>query len=62
MSAHTVELLSPSEVAEELGVTVETLRRWRRSGIGPAARRLGPRLVRYERARVREWLAARGAA
>ncbi|MDN5855537.1 MAG: helix-turn-helix domain-containing protein, partial [Actinomycetia bacterium] len=50
------EQLSPAQVARMLGVTTETLRRWRRLGSGPVARRVGPRLVRYDRVAVQAWL------
>lgn len=53
------EWLSPAQTGELLGVGVETLRRWRRRNIGPPARRVGPRFVRYDRAAVLTWLATR---
>lgn len=53
------ELLSPAQASQLLGVGIETLRRWRRTGTGPPARRLGPRLVRYDRDAVLAWLETR---
>ena len=47
--------LSPAQVAIELGVTYQTLWRWRQAGYGPAWFRLGPRLVRYKFSDVKEW-------
>ena len=40
-------MLSPKEMAVRLAVSVRTLRRWRRRGIGPAWRKIGE-TVRYE--------------
>lgn len=54
-------LLSPAELAAELDVTTETLRRWRKAGTGPAWFRLGDRFVRYQRDDIRTWLVERGA-
>jgi hypothetical protein len=45
--AISVKLLSPTEKAKELGVTRETLRRWRLAGTGPAWKRVGPNIIRY---------------
>jgi len=52
------EWLTQSQVAKMLGVTGETLRRWRANGTGPAARRFGPRLVRYAPSEVQQWIAS----
>lgn len=56
------QLMTEREVAVLVGVHRDTLRRWRREGQGPpwlnlAHRRKRP-IVRYDPARVREWLAA----
>ena len=45
--AISVKLLSSTEKAKELGVTRETLRRWRLAGTGPAWKRVGPNIIRY---------------
>lgn len=51
-----VELITPAELAAELNVTPETLRRWRKAGTGPDWIRVGDRFVRYPREGVQEWL------
>ena len=50
-------LLSVEEVAEYLGVPVNTLYQWRHKGTGPTAFRVG-RFLRYDPADVRAWLAS----
>ncbi|MEU3853094.1 helix-turn-helix domain-containing protein [Streptomyces sp. NPDC029554] len=47
--------LSPADVAELLGVPVETLYQWRRKRTGPPAFRVG-RHLRYGPARLRQWV------
>ena len=51
------DYMSQQEVAEELGVTVETMRRWRVHGAGPRWFRfgLGMRLM-YNRQDVKDWI------
>lgn len=51
------DYMSQQEVAEELAVTVETLRRWRVHGAGPRWFRfgLGMRLM-YNRQDVKDWI------
>lgn len=44
------DLLTETEAAAILGAQVQTLRNWRWKGIGPRARKIGQRLVRYHRA------------
>ena len=53
-------LISQREAARLLASSVATLRRWRRSGDGPPWVRLGERLVRYDMADLRRWVAALG--
>lgn len=53
--------LSERETAALLGLSVGTVRRYRRAGIGPAWSRLGTRLVRYRRADVIAWARAQSA-
>ena len=53
--------LSERETAALLGLGVDTVRRYRRAGVGPAWSRLGVRLVRYRRADVIEWARAQSA-
>jgi excisionase family DNA binding protein len=43
--------LTPEELSERLGIPVETLKRWRRTGDGPKFMRVG-RHVRYRLADV----------
>jgi len=49
------KLLSAEEVAEFLGIPVNTLYQWRHKGTGPNAFRVG-RFLRYDPVDVREWL------
>jgi excisionase family DNA binding protein len=48
-------LLSPDEVAGQLGVPVATLANWRSGGVGPVYLRVG-RHVRYRPADLEAWL------
>lgn len=48
-------LMTVEEVAEYLGVPVNTLYQWRHKGTGPTAFRVG-RFLRYDAADVRAWL------
>jgi excisionase family DNA binding protein len=52
------DLLTLAEVAAELRVPLETLRKWRAKGAGPRAAKVG-RHLRYRRAEVDRWLAER---
>lgn len=49
------KLLSVEDVADFLGVPVNTLYQWRHKGTGPTAFRVG-RFLRYDPAEVRDWL------
>ena len=40
-------LLTTAEKAAEIGVSKETLYRWRRDGVGPEWRTIGNRTIRY---------------
>ena len=51
------KLLSVEQVADFLGVPVNTLYQWRHKGTGPSAFRVG-RFLRYDPADVRAWLQA----
>jgi predicted DNA-binding transcriptional regulator AlpA len=53
------DLLTTSEVAAWLGVSTEWVDIGRSEGYGPPFQKLGPRLVRYHRGTVKEWLIAR---
>ena len=50
-------LLTESETARRLGISVSGLRKWRREGQGPHFIRLG-RLIRYSVPDLEEWLVA----
>jgi excisionase family DNA binding protein len=54
---HMEKLLSAEEVAEFLGIPVNTLYQWRHKGTGPTAFRVG-RHLRYDPVVVRDWLTA----
>ncbi len=56
-----MELMSPQQVSDLLGTPVETLHYWRWKGLGPISVKIG-RAVRYDRADVDSWVAARKAA
>ncbi|MGQ4358983.1 helix-turn-helix transcriptional regulator [Streptomyces sp. SAS_272] len=47
--------LTPADVAELLGVPVETLYQWRRKRTGPPAFRVG-RHLRYDPVRLHQWV------
>lgn len=51
-------LLTPEELADELGMTVEALAQWRYRGQGPVFIKEG-RFVRYLRTDVDDWLMGR---
>jgi excisionase family DNA binding protein len=55
MKVEKWQLDTTEEVAQRLKVSPETLRDWRKRGIGPRAVKVG-RLVRYSRADVTDWL------
>lgn len=50
------DLLCRRDVAHLYGIGVRTLERWARQGIGPKPIKMGPRLVRYRRSDVEQWL------
>ena len=54
MSTSPSQLLTTTEVADELGVPARTLDQWRYLGRGPAYIKVGHH-VRYERADVDAW-------
>ena len=49
-------VLTESEAARQLRVSVTGLRKWRRDGTGPAYVRLGGRLIRYRPTDIAQWL------
>lgn len=56
------DLLKTSEVAAWLGVSAPWLEIGRTAGYGPPFLKIGPRMIRYQRGRVRRWLRARAVA
>lgn len=50
------KLWGPKEVAEYLGIPVQTIYQWRTRGYGPPGRRIGKH-VRYRPADVEKWVA-----
>lgn len=54
--ATELELLTDTDVAEILGITVKTLQQWRWKGIGPAYIKVGQGWVRYRPTDVSDWL------
>lgn len=50
-----VYLLDPPAIARALGVTVDTLKAWRRKGVGPPFVRFGNR-IRYRATDLDTWL------
>jgi len=52
-------LLTQSEAAEYLRISVRTLERWRVTGSGPAWVKCGKRRVLYQQSILEEWIASR---
>lgn len=50
-------LWGPSDVAEYLGIPLNTIYQWRTRGYGPPGRRIG-KYVRYKPAEVEAWFEA----
>lgn len=49
-----VHWVSTQGVSDMLGISSETIRAWRRRGVGPSFHRMG-RVIRYDRAAVQDW-------
>lgn len=47
--------MKPAELASELGVSIETLRKWEHQRIGPPRVKVGQKVL-YRRGGVRTWL------
>ncbi|MDR2561736.1 MAG: helix-turn-helix domain-containing protein [Holophagales bacterium] len=52
-------LLSQKEVAKILGLSPETIRDWRWMRIGPPFQAISRRCVRYDQAKLLEWIEKR---
>ena len=59
IAADCREVMDEFALADFLGLTVATLRKWRYLRSGPQFVKLGGKLVRYRREDVERWLAAR---
>jgi len=53
------EPLREAKAARHVGVNYETLRQWRRKGIGPRYFKAGQKLIRYRKADLDSWINAR---
>jgi phage terminase Nu1 subunit (DNA packaging protein) len=56
MHQKEIDLRSPKEIADLLGVTVACLIAWRRTGIGPVFTRIGTRKIAYDMRDVKAWV------
>ena len=50
-------MIDSVEVAEQMGVVPGTIKRWSRNGEMPKGRRVGPRLLKWNRAEIEQWIA-----
>lgn len=50
------QIVRPNQLAQDLGVSLCTLWRWRQQGKMPQPMQLGPRLVGWKRETIEEWL------
>ena len=57
IDTNDVRLLTERQVGRQLNVSDSAVRRWRRTGEGPPWIRVGKRLVRYDLAELRKWIA-----
>jgi predicted DNA-binding transcriptional regulator AlpA len=56
MRGQNEERIRTPEAAQLLGVSPSTLAKWRKSGTGPPAHRIGERMVYYLRSEVEAYL------
>ncbi len=49
-------LIDSLGIANNLGVSQNTVKRWARTGAMPKGRRLGPRLLKWNRQEIETWL------
>lgn len=54
--AHPPAVMTPAQAAEMIGVTTETLFRWRKDRVGPPYSQPTSRIVRYVRDDVLAWM------
>jgi len=52
------ELLNENQVAQRLGVSIATVRRWRAHKTGPRFRKIGGASVRYASDDLKRWIEA----
>ncbi len=53
------ELLTPDEVAKQMGLSIETLAQWRSQGKGPMYVKISRNCVRYRQSDLDGWVAER---
>lgn len=54
----STDLVDTATAAELLGVTADSLNRWRRNRVGPPWMQIGVRMVKYRRSAIEEYLRA----
>ncbi len=59
MTTDYSDVLPQAQASKYLGIAENTLRGWRREGIGPTYFRAGEKLIRYRRVDLDQWIAAR---
>ncbi|MFH1070292.1 MAG: helix-turn-helix domain-containing protein [Candidatus Glassbacteria bacterium] len=56
MPLEDISLIDERQLAETLGMALQTIRNWRHTGHGPAYLKIGGRSVRYRLVDVREFV------
>ena len=51
-------MIDSFEMAALMGVATSTVKRWSRNGDMPQGRRVGPRLLKWDRAEIMDWMEA----
>ena len=49
-------LIDSAELATFIGVSQNTIKRWSRNGVMPKGRRVGPRLLKWSRVEIEDWI------
>lgn len=49
-------LIDSAELAALMGVATSTVKRWSRNGVIPQGRRVGPRLMKWNRKEIETWI------